>query len=294
MSTTIEGATAQVAGAIEGKASMAQLQSTVETVNEQLVQIDTVKGTLTSANLGDVDVSVSSTDSDYAHKEYYDHITLYAKLNDVSEMRKIAHNFAIENLWMQCESGQQSKMEQSREKICSGDSYTYTNTSTNTTEELTASEVETLFLELIRKDIQAQHEVNMALLNIDYIARQEYLRQQHTLIQSMVSQQQTLIQSLNDWSQYMNQRANEYSQLYEKMNVIVNTTKRKDVFEVKDLRSLDGWNRVATNTFWVLMVVLLVMVVVQYQSELTSMATLAKQSITDVKPSASENDVVEE
>ena len=216
---------------------------------------------------------------------------MYAKLNDVSEMRKIAHNFAIENLWMQCESGEQSRLQsQLVANGCSGNSYTYTYTK----EARTTAEVKTMFLGLVRKDIQAQHEVNMALLNIDYIARQEYLRQQHTLIQSMVSQQQTLIQSLNDWSHYMNQRANEYAQLYEKMNVIVNTTKRKDVFEVKDLRSLDGWNRVATNIFWVLMVVLLVMVVVQYQSELTAMATRAKQSITSDKPSAPEKNVVEE
>ena len=48
---TIEDATAQVTGAIEGDVSMAQLQSTLATANKQLGNIDTVKGSLTSANV---------------------------------------------------------------------------------------------------------------------------------------------------------------------------------------------------------------------------------------------------
>lgn len=274
----MDGATQMVRNAASGQnISMDQLKQQVSESTKRLNQIDTVKGTLQSSRYTNAASSITSADSEYAHKDYYNQIALYANLMDPSTMRTISHNFAIEKLWMLCESGQQSKMEEFMFSYC-GATYEW-DTKDDKKENISLEKASANFIRSLKLDIEAQHNVNMTLLNVDHTARKEYLAQQLALVESMVEQQNTLIQSLNDWSQYMNQRAEEYAKLYERMSVIVHTTKRKDVFEVKDLRSLDGWNLLATNTFWVLLVVLLVMVVVQYQSELTAMATQVNQSV---------------
>ena len=279
MSDPREEALADQDSATSGKPlSFADLQEAIRRASSNLQNIDTVRQ---SAGQNMVLTSrADDSETTYKHKEYFNQISAYERLREANVMRRISHNFAVERLWMLCESGQQSKTEKFVYDYC-GKTYEWDD-SVRTTKSLTNEEATTKFVDALKLDLQAQHDINVKLLEIDHTARKQYLEEQLQLVQKMVQQQGILIQSLNDWSHYMDQRADEYSQMYERLSVVINTTKRKDVFEVKDLRALDGWNRMLTSIFWVFVIVLLVMVVVQHYRELSAMAKQVKEKIPDL------------
>lgn len=248
-----------------------QLQQKLAETTTALQNVDTVRRASTRMNLLDSSSTATDSTSTYKHDDYYNKIGAYGTLRQKAEIRTISHNFAIEKMWMLTESGQQSKMEEFVYNYC-GENYEWGRESTTAQEGISDDEAMNRFMDALKLDIKAQHDVNVSLMEIDHTVRKEYLQEQLNLVESMVDQQEVLIQSLSDWSHYMDQRADEYSQMYERLDVVTNTTKRKDVFEVQDLRALDGWNRFLTNVFWVLLVLLLVMVVVQHYTELSAMA----------------------
>ena len=274
--------------------TLEQLQQKLAETTTALQNVDTVRRASTSAGLTTSFSSTAGTTSTYKHNDYYNKIGAYGTLRQKAEIRTISHNFAIEKMWMLSESGQQSKMEEFVYSYC-GKEYTWGEESTTEKKDISEDEATNRFMDALKLDIKAQHDVNVSLMEIDHTVRKEYLQEQLRLVGSMVDQQEVLIQSLSDWSHYMDQRADEYSQMYERLDVVTNTTKRKDVFEVQDLRALDGWNRFLTNVFWVLLVLLLVMVVVQHYTELSAMAkqlqsktaVVADQATTTTTPDES-------
>jgi len=263
--------------------SLADLQQQVANAQTELKNIDstgigesrsqTQKYTkLTSGNGNNVHTG--------KHADYREHIAGHAKLLEQTFVRKIAHNFAVEQLWIYCITGERNKIDEFTFKYC-GKDYEWDKTDTDNAEPLSTPQAEEEFIRVLLLDIEAQHDVNTHLMQMDFEARRAYLENQTKIITDMVEQQTVLAQSLKDWSHYMDSRADEYAKLYERLEVVTNTTKRRDVFETKDLRALDGWNQLMTNVFWLLLVVLLVMVVVQHYTELSSMAAQAQEKMRD-------------
>jgi hypothetical protein len=279
-----DAATKQVTDILSGQSmSLADLKQQVASAQTQLQNIDSSTIGVKSLTNRHTDV-YSSGDGNNSradeHADYRDQIAGHAKLLDNTFVRKIAHNFAVEQLWMYCNTGERNKIDKFTFEYC-GRNYEWDETETEKAEPLSTAQIETEFIRVLLLDIEAQHDVNKNLMQMDFEARKAYLDNQIKLISDMVEQQTVLAQSLKDWSHYMDSRADEYAKLYERLEVVTNTTKRRDVFETNDLHALDGWNRLMTNVFWLLLVVLLVMVVVQHYSELSSMATRAKEKMRD-------------
>lgn len=256
---------------------LATLKANANKATNEIQDLDTVRRVAKELT---PTISVNSninrqTDATYKHKDYYNKIGAYNRLRDEAVIRTVSHNFAVEKLWMLCESGQKSETDRFVYEYCGVD---YQWNEPTTTEKVTDADAKRKFVDILKLDLQAQHDVNMKLLEIDHSARKQYLEEQLRLVEHMVTQQTTLIQSLKDWSHYMNQRADEYSKLYERLSVVMNTTKRKDVFEVKDLRALDRWNRFLTNVFCVVVVLFVVLIVVQYYTKLPARTSQASSS----------------
>lgn len=251
------------------------LKARASQATSDVQNMDTVSSVAEITTSSLVSSDIAQTDSSYKHKEYYNKISAYDRLRDQAAMRTVSHNFAVEKLWMLCESGQKSETNKFVYEYCGKD---YQWDEATTTEKVTEADAKSKFVTILQLDLQAQHDVNMTLLEIDHSARKQYLEEQLRLVEHMVAQQNTLVQSLKDWSHYMNQRADDYSKLYERLTVMMNTTKRKDVFEVKDLRALDGWNFFLTNVFWLVVVVFVVLIVVQHYAKLSARASQASSS----------------
>ena len=255
---------------------LATLKARASKATSEIQDLDTVRSVARELTPTiSVNSTINQADTTYKHKDYYNKISAYNRLRDQAAIRTVSHNFAVEKLWMLCESGQKSETDRFVYEYCGKD---YQWDEATTTEKVTDADAERKFVDLLKQDLQAQHDVNVRLLEIDHIARKQYLEEQLRLVEHMVAQQFTLIQSLKDWSHYMNQRADEYSKLYERLNVVMNTTKRKDVFEVKDLRALDGWNRFLTNVFWTVVVLFVVLIVVQHYMKLSARASSQSSS----------------
>ena len=279
MEDALANITQQIQGTVDGNmGSLADLTARAKSASTTLQNIDTTK-MIQSQTTINTDSTLTDADTDYAHVDYYNKISSYAMLRDSAVMRNISHNFAMEYLMMLCASGKESQITQYIYKYCGRD-YTWQNPSD--ANNLDKAGISELFMKGTNADIDAQHDVNLTLLDVEFQARKQYLAGQLSLIESMVLQQEALIQSLGDWSHYLDQQAQEYAEIYERLNVLMNTNKRKDVFEVKDLQSLDKWNTITVNAFWVLLVILIVMIVVQNYSSITSSLNNAQQKIQSI------------
>jgi hypothetical protein len=218
----------------------------------------------------------------YKHAAYFKQISTYGGLYDPTTVRRVAHDFAVEYLWMLCESGKKDDIYQYAQEFCGID----LGFSLDFGEKpQTQAEIKALFETAMVADVRAQHDVNMIMLDIDSKARLKYLEHQYGIIDTMVGQQEALVSSLNDWSTYMDAQAEEYAQLYDRLSAATATYRRKDVFDTKDLSSLDKWNSRNTVLFWILVVILALMVTVNY---FQSLASLARNVETQVKHSASQ------
>jgi hypothetical protein len=227
--------------------------------------------------------SISSVrEPGYKHAAYFKQITPYGRLYDPTTVRKVAHDFAVEYLWMLCESGQTDDVQKFAHEFCGVDA----GFSLDFGEQpQTQADIRELFRTAMAADVRAQHDVNMIMLDIDSKARLKYLEHQYDIINIMVGQQEALVGSLNDWSTYMDAQAEEYAQLYDRLSAATATYRRKDVFDTKDLSSLDKWNSRNTAVFWILVVMLVLMVTVNHYQ---SFVSLARSVETQVKQSASQ------
>ena len=276
----------------ENPGSLSDMSARAKEISTTLQQLDTTS-MIQQQTATEADSTITDADTQYEHVDYYNKISSYAMLRDPKTTRNISHNFAMEYLMMLCASGQESKVTQYIQTFClMNQEFTWQSPKNTEIKQFSQEEIDTMFMDGVIADIDAQHDVNSTLLDIEYQARKQYLDGQFALIESMVLQQDALIQSLGDWSNYLDQQAQEYSELYERLNILMNTNKRKDVFEVNDLNSIDKWNKIIVNSFWVFLTILIVMIVVQNYTYMTSslhnaqekIQNLAEQSISNNTP----------
>lgn len=124
----------------------------------------------------------------------------------------------------------------------------------------------TLFANVLYLDAMRQQNVHLLLLQLDLVVKETHLAEELELVQNMVTQQDALLQGLEDWSQYLDQQTQEYVDLYEKLDTLISTQRRKSAFTVSDVRSLEGWTSTMHVVFWVLVAAFLVMAVVHNYS----------------------------
>jgi hypothetical protein len=208
---------------------------------------------------------------------------------DVDQMEDYAHNLFIEQLYMQLLNGEivalvqftlpecscNPNHEEARDTAISALKEAGFNVDTDGTVtegfvketgyELTDSGVK-LFANVLYLDAMRQQNVHLLLLQLDLVVKETHLAEELELVQNMVTQQDALLQGLEDWSQYLDQQTQEYVDLYEKLDTLISTQRRKSAFTVSDVRSLEGWTSTMHVVFWVLVAAFLVMAVVHNYS----------------------------
>lgn len=212
---------------------------------------------------------------------------------DVDQMEDYAHNLFIEQLYMQLLNGEIVALAQFTLPECSCNpnheeardtaisalkaAGFHVNTDGTVTDEkkqgfvslngytLTPAGVK-LFANVLYLDAMRQQNVHLLLLQLDLVVKETHLAEELELVQNMVTQQDALLQGLEDWSQYLDQQTQEYVDLYEKLDTLISTQRRKSAFTVSDVRSLEGWTSTMHVVFWVLVAAFLVMAVVHNYS----------------------------
>ena len=235
----------------------------------------------------------------YKYHEYFKHIHGFEQLFDPSIARQYAHTFFVETLYMLCANAtDEATLEQvllnynalksditnfRQQPSACPPSWIPLVDVTKTRTQIAQSPQEQYknFVTGLTSDVRAQHSVNMNMLVIDSDMRKEYLDSQLTLITTVAEQQNGLIESLTAWSHYLNQQAQEYAHLYETLSTHMTTYKRKDVFDIQESKSLDVWNDWSSKFFWLLVVVLVLMLVVQHYRSLSKLAGDAEKHLKD-------------
>ena len=229
-------------------------------------------------------------ESKYKFNDYLELTKQYISLQEPSIIREVVHSFAIETIWMQIHS-QREKKELSHtvhnwiKSNCSTsfdagftfDTVSYVDKCTDGIQNYEACN--NLFLEALFASIRSQVQANTIMQDMYYEVRSKYLEQNVEFIKNITQQQKILIDSLQNWSDYLDLQAHEYANLYEQINSQMSTFKRKDVFEIEDIRSLEKWNSGMNVLFWILVVILVIMLVVQHFRKLSETANDATTAI---------------
>lgn len=271
-----------------------QLKHIGSVIDNQQAAYNAMNTQMTTVNaVPNLEIRASS--QKYPYHNYYDHIHGFSQLFDPTIARQYAHTFFVETLFMLCDNA--------TDEVTYKELILYINLIPNMftgcsssppplpTQEAkqvpqTVEEKYTNFVIGLTAEVEGQHSVNMTMLTIEFNMREEYLKSQKTLIDSVVNQQEVLIESLIEWSHYLDKQAQEYAYLYEELSTKMTTYKRKDVFDVQESNSLDVWTNWSTILFWVLVVVLMLMFVVQHYRSLSSMAEQAEQHLKDTASKA--------
>ena len=121
-------------------------------------------------------------------------------------------------------------------------------------------------------DAKRQQEVYLLTLQMEQLMKLMYLQQETELLDSMLEQQDALVRGLSDWSSYLDQQTQEYVEMYDKMDSLISTQRRKSSFTVRDIQSLDQWTYWSQVVFWILLASCGMMVVVHNYSAVNKTA----------------------
>ena len=123
-----------------------------------------------------------------------------------------------------------------------------------------------IFTSMLYLDAKRQQTIQLLIEKINNVLKLSHLEQEEELIDNMIEQQDTLLRAMQDWVSYLDSRTKEYVTLYEKLDLLISTQRRKSGFTIKDIRSLNAWNDVTRHSFWILLLILIVILCVhQFQ-----------------------------
>ena len=114
----------------------------------------------------------------------------------------------------------------------------------------------------VMSNIQRQQDIHLVSLQLDLLLKRMYLHQETELLDTMLEQQEALVRGLSDWSDYLDQQTHEYAEMYEKMDALISTQRRKSSFTVRDIQSLEKWTYGSHVVFWILVASGFLMVIV--------------------------------
>jgi hypothetical protein len=111
--------------------------------------------------------------------------------------------------------------------------------------------------------VQAQFQTNYYQMRRDAELRKRYVEGSTESLQQMSEQQQVTISLLTQMSDYLNEQVGEYSGVYDSLNTLIDTQKRKVGFEADDVQKLSQWGRGCHIVFWCVIAFLVLMVIVE-------------------------------
>ena len=157
-----------------------------------------------------------------------------------------------------------------------------TNRASNTNGELTPEGIQK-FKTILEDDIKRQQNIHLVSLQLDQLLKMVYLHQETELLDNMLEQQNALVRGLSDWSDYLDQQTHEYAEMYEKMDALISTQRRKSSFTVRDIQSLEKWTYGSRVMFWILIAFGVFMVIVNNFTSIQTVAHSVDKSLNNLR-----------
>ena len=145
------------------------------------------------------------------------------------------------------------------------------------------SEGQKEFMKILHNDIERQQNIHLFSLQLDILLKMVYLHQETDLLDTMLEQQDALVRGLSDWSDYLDQQTHEYAEMYEKMDSIISTQRRKSSFTVRDIQSLEKWTYGSHVVFWILIASSLLMVIVYNFTSIQKVANSVDKNLNKLR-----------
>ena len=139
------------------------------------------------------------------------------------------------------------------------------------------------FMKILHNDIERQQNIHLFSLQLDILLKMVYLHQETDLLDTMLEQQDALVRGLSDWSDYLDQQTHEYAEMYEKMDSIISTQRRKSSFTVRDIQSLEKWTYGSHVVFWILIASSLLMVIVYNFTSIQKVANSVDKNLNKLR-----------
>lgn len=142
------------------------------------------------------------------------------------------------------------------------------------------------FMVVLAGLVYAQFQTHYNRMHQDAVLRVRYALNTTQTLAQMYVQQKTSITLLRQLLDYVNDQVGEYSEVYERLNTLMDTQKRKSTFLAADVQTLDRWQVWCRAIFWFLVVFFVLMVLVDHYTDLSrftaDMDSRVKQAASSV------------
>lgn len=135
------------------------------------------------------------------------------------------------------------------------------------------SQAEAILRNFLTIHLETQFNKNHSNMEADANLR---IRAQETALKNAQlthTQQSASLAMLEQLSDYVNEQVGEYSAVYERLNTLIDTQKRKSTFQAGDVQTLDRWRFWCRVTFWSLISFVVVMVALDQFTDLSAFTT---------------------
>lgn len=295
----IESAIQTVSGNVqelEGKGADTTLMKSLLSVSKAM------KSNLETINQPSSDQTTEITpgeQSDFIYRTYLDRINkAIPHLSNLDKLARLKHDIKLEQIYITLLNGKYEEQSTTRTelecKIDNNEAILSTKTETTPTKSntfrnnndpptLTDDEGISVLTRIINTDITRQQKIHLLSLQSDLMLKMVYLQQETELLDSMLEQQDALLRGLSDWSDYLDQQTNEYAEMYEKMDALISTQRRKSSFTVRDIQSLEKWTYGSHVMFWILIASGLLMVIVYNFTSIKKIANSVDKNLNQLR-----------
>ena len=140
------------------------------------------------------------------------------------------------------------------------------------------------FNDWFRSGVELRMAQSLLKLDLWYASANALFETEHTVKSQIVRYQDNIVETLQEWSNYVDRQINEQTVLKEELDAVLSTQRRRGTFSLSDVESLEKWQSAMTNLFWIFVVILIVMILINYWQYIwNALKTLHQNTETQVQ-----------
>ena len=108
-------------------------------------------------------------------------------------------------------------------------------------------------------------------LNINFANNSNIFVTEENAKSNIITYQENVIQTLSEWVSYIDSQIEEQTSIQKNLETILATQQRKGIFSLSDISYLEKWKNGMDFVFWVLVVLFIIIIIINYSQELFNM-----------------------
>tara|TARA_Y200000002_G_scaffold371012_1_gene367176 strand:+ start:1684 stop:2442 length:759 start_codon:yes stop_codon:yes gene_type:complete len=127
------------------------------------------------------------------------------------------------------------------------------------------------FQKWLQNYIETQVSEILIKLNINFANNSNVFVTEENAKSNIITYQENVIQTLSEWVSYIDSQIEEQTSIQKNLETILATQQRKGIFSLSDISYLEKWKNGMDFVFWVLVVLFIIIIIINYSQELFNM-----------------------